>query len=53
MPNVLGEHTMWMLDFDLYTDMSMDEEGMQKAVRAYWRNDPFYPHPGKGPWKEF
>ncbi|ODM18941.1 hypothetical protein SI65_05558 [Aspergillus cristatus] len=49
MPNILGEHTMWMLDFDLCRDMSMDEAGVQKAVRAYWRNDPFYPRPGKGP----
>lgn len=53
MTNILGDHTMWMFDFDLCRDMEMDEEGVRKAVRAYWRNDPFYPRPGKGPWEDF
>ena len=42
-----------MLDFDLCRDMSMDEEGVRKTVRACWCNDPFYSRPGKRPWKEF
>lgn len=43
-----------MLDFDLCRDMSMDEDGVKQAVKAYWINDPFYPHPGdKLLWEEF
>jgi hypothetical protein len=37
--NVLGEHTMWILDFDLCRSMAMDEHGIEQAARAFWRND--------------
>ncbi|KAI9930389.1 hypothetical protein ASPWEDRAFT_171014 [Aspergillus wentii DTO 134E9] len=44
--NPLGEHTMWILDFDLCRTISMDEDGVRQAVKAYWGNDPFFPRPG-------
>jgi hypothetical protein len=43
--NVLGAHAMWMLDFDLCRDLSMDKAGVEQAVVAFWKNDPFYPRP--------
>ncbi|RAH59512.1 hypothetical protein BO85DRAFT_393056 [Aspergillus piperis CBS 112811] len=51
--NVLGEHSLWMLDFDLCRSMSMDIDGVRQAVSAYWRNDPFYPRPMANMWKDF
>ncbi|CAG7956908.1 hypothetical protein PENNAL_c0021G11383 [Penicillium nalgiovense] len=51
--NVLGRHSMWMLDFDLCGNMTMDENGVGKAVKAFWRNDPFYPRQGKALWHTF
>ena len=51
--NVLRRHSMWMLDFDLCRDITMDENGIEKAVKAFWRNDPFYPRPGKALWDTF
>ncbi len=41
----LGEHTMWMLDFDCCRPMSMDDQGIKQAVTAFFRNDPFFPRP--------
>lgn len=41
--NVLGEHTMWRLDYNLCRKISMDVAGMRQAVKAFWRNDPYYP----------
>lgn len=41
----LGEHAMWMLDFDCCRAMSMDDQGVAQAVTAFFRNDPFYPRP--------
>ncbi|CAG8292220.1 unnamed protein product [Penicillium olsonii] len=51
--NLLGDHAMWLLDFDVCRDMSMDINGVEQAVKAFWRNDPFYPRPGKALWKIF
>ncbi|KAF2430267.1 hypothetical protein EJ08DRAFT_670603 [Tothia fuscella] len=42
----LGEHSIWMLDFDCCNTMTMDEAGVEQAVAAFFRNDPFYPRPG-------
>ncbi|KAL9111488.1 MAG: hypothetical protein Q9227_004166 [Pyrenula ochraceoflavens] len=42
---VLGEHVVWLLDFDCCRDMSMNEQGVEQAVRSFFRNDPFYPRP--------
>ncbi|KAI1266884.1 zinc finger protein-domain-containing protein [Xylariaceae sp. FL1019] len=44
---VLGDHCLWILDFDCCRPITMDEAGMEQAARAFWRNDPFYPRPGK------
>ncbi|RHZ69057.1 hypothetical protein CDV55_106806 [Aspergillus turcosus] len=46
--NVLSGHAMWMLDFDLCRDMAMDKAGVEQAVAAFWKNDPFYPRPEEG-----
>ncbi|RYN17666.1 hypothetical protein AA0120_g3495 [Alternaria tenuissima] len=42
----LGEHVMWVLDFDRVKHMSMDENGLEQACAAFFRNDPYYPRPG-------
>jgi hypothetical protein len=55
----LGEHVMWILDFDSVRHMSMSEAGLQQACAAFFRNDSFYPRPGGTEaaddelWKEF
>ncbi|RAK96770.1 zinc finger protein [Aspergillus ibericus CBS 121593] len=51
--NVLGEHTLWILDFDLCRPMPMSLGGVRQAVTAYWRNDPFYPRPRSSLWDDF
>ncbi|OJJ56229.1 hypothetical protein ASPSYDRAFT_48510 [Aspergillus sydowii CBS 593.65] len=52
--NILGRHSMWILDFDLVRTMDMDEQGVQQAVKAFWKNDPFFPRPdGSNMWKAF
>ncbi|PLN79529.1 hypothetical protein BDW42DRAFT_172704 [Aspergillus taichungensis] len=45
--NVLGDHTMWILDFDLCRSLPVNAAGMEQAATAFLRNDPFYPRPGK------
>lgn len=45
--SVLGDHVVWILDFDCCRDMSFDEAGVEQAARAFRRNDPFYPRPGR------
>ena len=54
-PNSLGEHSIWMIDFDLCRKITMDEGGIKQAVVAFWRNDPFYPRPESSHdlWKTF
>ncbi|KAL8833618.1 MAG: hypothetical protein Q9170_004166 [Blastenia crenularia] len=51
----LGDHVVWILDFDCCKHMAMDEGGVEQAVAAFYRNDPFYPRPGQNSvlWKEF
>lgn len=44
--NILGPHALWILDFDLCRDLTLDEKGIEQATKAFWRNDPFYPRPG-------
>ncbi|KAI0160397.1 zinc finger protein-domain-containing protein [Xylariaceae sp. FL1272] len=45
--SVLGDHRLWILDFDCCRPMTMDESGIEHAAAAFWRNDPYYPRPGK------
>jgi hypothetical protein len=42
----LGYHALWVLDFNLVRDMAMDEEGVRQAVKAFCKNDLYYPRPG-------
>ncbi|KAL8956146.1 MAG: hypothetical protein Q9193_006247 [Seirophora villosa] len=44
---ILGDHCVWLLDFDCCRSMLQDEAGVQQAVAAFYRNDPFYPRPAK------
>lgn len=44
--DVLGDHSIWVLDFDLCRRMSMDSKGVEQAAAAFWGNDPYYPRPG-------
>ncbi|OTA03791.1 hypothetical protein A9Z42_0042910 [Trichoderma parareesei] len=43
---ILGPHVVWILDFDLCRDISLDEEGVGQAHHAFWGNDPYFPRPG-------
>ncbi len=43
--HTLGDHTMWILDFDCCNTMSMDQAGTDQAAAAFHRNDPYYPRP--------
>lgn len=43
--DILGPHTMWILDFDLCRDLALDESGIEQACKAFWGNDPWYPRP--------
>ena len=55
----LGEHVVWILDFDCCRHMTLDETGVAQAVAAFYRNDPYYPRPGRDNsmdqalWEEF
>ncbi|KAI0202320.1 zinc finger protein-domain-containing protein [Astrocystis sublimbata] len=56
----LGDHNMWILDFDLCRSMSMDLSGVEQAAEAFLGNDPFFPRPSRGQeeedediWKQF
>lgn len=55
----LGEHVIWILDFDCCRQMTLDEKGVEQAVAAFYRNDPYYPRPGRDNsmdqalWEEF
>ncbi len=44
----LGQHAIWMLDFDCCRELPMNKAGIGIAARCFWRNDPFYPRPGSG-----
>lgn len=36
---------MWLLDFNRCKDMKKDMNGVRQAVRAFYRNDPYFPRP--------
>lgn len=42
---VLGDHTMWILDFDCCKHVSLDKVDVVEAVLAFHKNDPFYSRP--------
>ena len=37
---------MWLLDFSLCHQISMNEQGVEQAIVAFFKNDPYYPRPG-------
>ena len=41
----LGEHVVWILDFDCCKSIPLDEKGVEQAVEAFYRNDPYYLRP--------
>ena len=51
--SALEDHTLWLLDFDVCRHMEFNEHGVREAIRAFIRNDPFYPRPGLPFWREF
>ena len=36
---------MWLLDFNRCSRISMDEDGVEQAAKAFYRNDPYHPRP--------
>ena len=44
---ILGEHVVWILDFDCCKPMPMDEAGVKQAVDPFFKNDSFYPRPNR------
>ncbi|KAH7354830.1 zinc finger protein-domain-containing protein [Rhexocercosporidium sp. MPI-PUGE-AT-0058] len=36
---------IWLLDFNNCSAITMDKAGVQKASKAFWDNDPYYPRP--------
>ena len=45
--NVLGDHQVWLLDFDCCKNMPFNEAGVRQAKEAFYRNDPFFPRPDR------
>ena len=41
----LGDHALWLLDYDCCRDLPQNEQGVEQAVAAFYGNDPFYPRP--------
>ncbi|KAK8123204.1 hypothetical protein PG984_011874 [Apiospora sp. TS-2023a] len=43
----LGRHTIWILDFDRCKPLALDEEAIALAKKAFYRNDLYFPRPGR------
>lgn len=43
--NTMGDHVLWLLDFDRCQQLAMDARGMDHAVDCFLRNDPYFPRP--------
>jgi len=43
----LGEHCIWILDFDCCRSITIDEAGVDQAAAAFWKNDPYFPRPAR------
>lgn len=39
------QHAMWVLDFDCCGNMTLDEDGVERAAKTFVRNDPYFPRP--------
>jgi len=44
----LGDHCLWVLDFDRCSPVDKNDHGVDMAVKAFYLNAPFYPKPGTG-----
>lgn len=40
-----SEPCLWVLDFDCCKPITMDEDGVNAALEAFFRNDPYFPRP--------
>ena len=45
---VLGKHCVWLLDFDCVKELDTSKEGIEKAIRMHYINDPYYPRFNSG-----
>ncbi|KAK7985833.1 hypothetical protein PG988_003455 [Apiospora saccharicola] len=45
--HTLGHHSLWILDFDRCKPLTLDEEGISLAKKAFFRNDLYFPRPGR------
>ncbi|KAK4130715.1 hypothetical protein BT67DRAFT_489477 [Trichocladium antarcticum] len=43
--NRMGDHVLWVLDFDRCRRLSMDARGVIHAAECFLRNDPYFPRP--------
>ncbi|PHH70539.1 hypothetical protein CDD80_5944 [Ophiocordyceps camponoti-rufipedis] len=43
----LGDHQLWILDFECCKPILPTAEGVDKAVDAFFMNDPSFPRPGR------
>jgi hypothetical protein len=43
--DILGTHSLWVLDFDCCKPLSMDDAGIEQAAYAFLKNDPYFPRP--------
>lgn len=43
--HILGEHAVWILDFDCCKLITVDETGVEQAVIVFYKNDSFFPRP--------
>ncbi|KAL2258475.1 hypothetical protein VTK26DRAFT_8209 [Humicola hyalothermophila] len=43
----LGDHVLWVLDFDRCNGLRMDRRGARRAAECFLRNDPYFPRPGR------
>ena len=43
----LRDNVVWILDFDCCGSMTLDEKGVEQVLAAFYKNDPYYPRPGR------
>lgn len=43
----LGDHVLWMVDFDKCKRLKMRKGAVRRAAAAFLRNDPYFPRPGR------
>lgn len=55
---LIGQHSMWLLDFDCCPEITL-KDCVDQIARSFWRNDPYFPRPhgeslaDQTLWKEF